>query len=213
MLRDARVVFYAVATVFLILLGVLAFRLETHVEDALASVSAIETNTTRLEAEASGLLNASRQVILAERSASAEQIKQIDLISKQTSALIEHADAAVTDFDLAAKQSLVGAATDEADLSALLRQSTISLRQVGDNANLLLENATTAIDASQTKEAMANVVTATQSLAAATEDAQATMASVRKGVEYEVSELMKPVRKVKVVGEEAVRLLGRFLGY
>jgi hypothetical protein len=213
MLTFARIVFYVVATLLLVLLGVVTLRFEIRVERVLASVSAIETNTTRLEAEASGLLNASRQVILAERSASAEQIKQIDLISKQTSALIEHADAAVTDFDLAAKQSLVGAATDEADLSALLRQSTISLRQVGDNANLLLENATTAIDASQTKEAMANVVTATQSLAAATGDAQATMASVRKGVEYEVSELMKPVKKVKVVGEEAVRLLGRFLGY
>lgn len=183
------------------------------ISKALDSVQAIETNTTRTEAELAGLLNVSRQIALNERSASAEQIKQIDLISRQTAALIEHADATVTDLDAAAKQTLAGAAQDEADVSTLLRQSTTSLRQVGDSSVTLLSSATTAIDVEDAHKAMADVATSTQNLAAATGDAAAAMATVRHGVEVEVAQLTAPPRKIKWLAEEAARIVGKFFGY
>lgn len=220
MSSPARFVFYLFGCVLLgaclsavMTLTPKAARALDSLDAALVDVHAIETNTTRLEAEASGLLNTSRQVVLVERSAAAEQIKQIDLISKQTTALIEHADATVTDLDSAVKQTLAGAATDEADVSTLLRQTATSLREVGDRTNMLLESATTAIDVDDAHKAMADVATSTQNLAAATGDAAAAMATVRHGVEVEVAQLTAPPRKLKWLTEEAARIVGKFFGY
>lgn len=197
-------------------LGVVAgwtWRVSAKLEQALGSVQAIEINTVRLEAEASGLLNASRQVVLTERQASDAQIKQIGQIGAQTTALIKHADETLGDLDDAAKQTLAGAAVDEQQLAGLLSQTTGSIQEATQRSNTLLDNAAQVLDATDTHAAMSNIVTATDNVQKATADAASAMATVRKGVEYEVAQLMKPVRKVKVAGEEAVRLLGRFLGY
>ena len=58
-----------------------------------------------------------------------------------------------------------------------------------------------------------NAGVSSANLAATTGAAQLTMLDIQKGVRYELEELEKPVKKVKVVGEELVRLAGRFLGY
>ena len=63
------------------------------------------------------------------------------------------------------------------------------------------------------KNSLANLNTSSQNVADATQHADASLIDLNKAADYELGELMKPVKKIKVIGEEAVRLAGKFLGY
>lgn len=183
--------------------------LEPKAAAALDAVKAIEVNTTRTEAELAGLLNVTRQVALDERKATAAQLAQVAAIGSSTNQLIRHADAVLDDVDL----TITGAGVDEVRLAKLLDQTTASVAEITQRSSTVLANVAQASDPAPVVAALQNVVAATGSIRQTTADGAATMIAVRRGVEYEVAQLMRPVRKVRVVSEEAVRLLGRFLGY
>ena len=63
------------------------------------------------------------------------------------------------------------------------------------------------------KVALDNGAKSTQNLAVATDNFAATTAKVRQGVDYEVNELMKPVKKVKAIFLFLVTVAGHFFGY
>jgi hypothetical protein len=173
-----------------------------HTDQALSDVHAIEVNTTRTEAELAGLLNSTRHIAETERAAAVQQSKSIQ-------ELIGHADQVLQDVD----HTVLAAGSDEAQLQQLLVQSTASINNITQDTHTVLVNAAATLDPAPIQASLANVVQSTEHINQATQDAAATMVDVRKGVEYELGELTKPVKKVKVVGEEAVRILGKFLGY
>lgn len=183
--------------------------LEPKAAAALDAVKAIEVNTTRTEAELAGLLNVTRQVALDERKATAAQLAQVAAIGSSTNQLIRHADAVLDDVDL----TITGAGVDEVRIAKLLDQTTASVAELTQRSSTVLANVAQGSDPAPVVAALQNVVAATGSIRQTTADGAATMIAVRRGVEYEVAQLTRPVRKVRVVSEEAVRLLGRFLGY
>lgn len=176
--------------------------LTPKVSKALDSVQAIETNTTRTEAELSGLLNTTRHIAEQERASQVEQLRQV-------SVLILRAQTVLTDVDAAVKS----ANADEQRLGVVLEQASASIARTSDDTHVLLSNAAQSVDPAPIREAMTNIVTSTRNVAATTADAQASMATVRKGIEFEVKALMAPPRKVKWLAEEAARMVGKFLGF
>lgn len=180
---------------------------------ALDAIPAIATDTRRTEIELAGLLNVTRQVAIKERQASDEQIKQIVQIGVQTQALLSQASGTLADLDEVAKQALGGAATDEQQLALLLAHATQSVTDLTKHSDEVLDNAAQTLNPAATQQTMQNVVAASANVAHATADAAASMVTVRKGIDYEVGQLMAPVKKVKAISEEAVRILGKFFGY
>lgn len=209
LLNGVRIGFYCIAAVVLGAIGSSVTTLTPKVGKALDDVHAIELNTTRTEAELSGLLNVTRQVAIAERKASDAQVKQIAAIGAGTAELIKHADVVLTDVDL----TITGAGVDEIRLAALLDQTTESVKSLTEHSSNVLDKAAQDLDAVDTTAAMANIVTATENVQHATADVASSMATVRKGIEFEVRTLMTPPRKIKWLAEESAHLLGRFFGF
>lgn len=140
---------------------------------------------------------------------------------------------AMSNVSAAAKGlSLFVSRTDASVNSSLLPQITEAIRQ--QNAALLTsQNAlqsnlsqialattqlqTTLADADKViadpaiKESIDSLAFSSQNLVVATSEGAATMSSVRKAVDYEVHEIMKPISKVKQVTLFLAQLAGKFL--
>lgn len=117
--------------------------------------------------------------------------------------------------------------SDLRDLDALIADADTQVNtlgpQVGDEivaVKPILKNATDAT-ASLAKiaqdpdipDSLRQLDASTRSLAKTTADASATVADVRTGVDYELHELMKPVRKIKVALQFVATIAGKFFGF
>ena len=89
----------SILAIYLILLVVKVERaarvLVPKLDATLISVQAIETNTTRTEAELSGLLNETRHIATDERAAQQDQLMMVKQLSTKVYMLVDDADAAV----------------------------------------------------------------------------------------------------------------------
>lgn len=103
--------------------------------------------------------------------------------------------------------------------SAIEDQNTALLKNQAAVGAALTEATATLADAGKLvsdpalKASIDNLSDASKSTAVATSEAAASMTKVREGINYEVNELEKPVKKVKVVYDFVLQSLGKFFGY
>lgn len=195
----------AVAT-FFIYLTIEVRLVEPKIVDTLNSVQAVETNTVRTEAEASGLLDTVRHIALTEQKATEQQILQAQTIGTQVNQLLSHADTVVTDLDAVSKN----ASTDEQQLDVVLAQTATSVVEVRQRSDKVLDNAILDLDPKPIQVAEANLTIATDNLAKTSENTAAITAKAKQGVDFEVDQLMKPVQKINTVILFVAQVAGRF---
>ena len=94
-----------------------------------------------------------------------------------------------------------------------LQENLLELSKAISQSNKVLSDADAQINNPAIKESVDSLAEAAQNTASATSEAAASMTKVREGVTYEVNELMKPVRKAKVVLLFIAQIAGKFLGY
>ena len=94
-----------------------------------------------------------------------------------------------------------------------LQENLQSIAETTQQAQMVLVDADKVIADPNIKLAMDNLATASQNAASATAEASATMASIHKGVDYEVHEITKPVSAVKKAMLFITQLAGRWFGY
>lgn len=144
-----------------------------HLDTALVSVQAIEVNTTRTEAELSGLLNQTRHIAEDEHKAQTQQLAQIQQLNSRAIALLGDADTGVKQFTASMQSLGMIAPTVNSSVIRLTDEST----KLMDSSNKMIQSATTtisdpsiheAIDA--TSQAAQNTATATKNLADTSQD-------------------------------------------
>jgi hypothetical protein len=201
--------FWAVLTICAVVLTVDAHRLVPKAAAALDSVQAIETNTTRTEAEMSGLLNTVRHVAMDEHAAETKQLARADALSSRAETLLIDADVTMKHLDASAVQlGTIGATTNDA-IGKIVLDAHLTLGE----SQKALQAATADLSDPALKQTIAHAGEASENLAVATKEASASMKDVHQATTYEVKQLMAPVSKAKAISLFAVRLIGRFLGY
>jgi len=148
--------------------------------------------------------------------------------ASDTTEAMQRTSEAMSSVSAAAKQlSSFISRTDDSVNSALLPALTKTITdqnaQLGETqsklqASLVQIAAATASTQQMIADADAEVknpdIAATfKNVATTTSEAAGTMTSVHKAVDYEVSELMKPISKVKAVALAVIKALGIFFGY
>lgn len=163
----------SILAIYLITLVVSLKVLVPHLDAALVSVQAIELNTTRTEAELSGLLNTTRHLAIEERKAQTQQLAQLEQINTHAIALLDSADKGVQQFTESMKSiGLIAPKVNESvsrltDSSTRLMDSSTALVQT---ATLTLADSVIHDSLDQIKQSTQNTATATANLAATTKD-------------------------------------------
>lgn len=177
-------------------------RLMPKLGAVLDNVQAIETNTTRTEAEMSGLLNTARHVALDEKTATTKQLAALDALTKRAGKLLDDADSTMKHLDQAAAQlGVIGGTTNDA------------IGKIAIDAHDTLNAATADLVDPALKASLAHLDESAASLAIATKEAAGATADIHKVTEYEAKQIMKPVTTVKRVSLVVTRFIGAFLGY
>jgi hypothetical protein len=204
-----RAAFYLVLAACAIVLTVDAHRLMPKASAALDSMKAIETNTTRTEAEMSGLLNTARHMAMDEHVAETRQIARADALSARAETLLIDADVTMKHLDASAVQlGTIGVTANDA-IANIALDTHLTL---GDTQKAL-QAATADLSDPALKQSLAHIGEASENLAFATKEASGAMKDVHQATTYEVKQIMAPISKAKAISLFAVRLLGRFLGY
>jgi uncharacterized protein YoxC len=208
--------FWAVLTVCAIVLTIDLHRLMPKASAALDSVQAIETNTTRTEAEMSGLLNETRHIAKDEREAQAKQLARADALGARAETLLITANALAGDADVTMKHldtsalqlAKIGVTTNDA-IAGIAADAHSTLGE----SQKALQAATADLSDPALKQTIARAGEASENLAIATKEASGAMSDVHKVTDYEAKQIMAPVSKVKAVAYISARLIGRFFGF
>jgi hypothetical protein len=202
-----RAAFYSILAVCAIRLTMDLHEFMPHAEAALAGVQAIEVNTTRTEAEMSGLLNTVRHIALDERAQANTQLAAARDLTSRGSRLLDDADAAVRHLDASA-----------VELGTIAPVTNEAIKGIAADAHETLGAGTETLKAASTdladpalKDAIVQVDTSAQNAATATSEAAGTMKSIHRGVDYEVAMIVKPASKVKTTVLVIASALGNFL--
>jgi hypothetical protein len=94
-----------------------------------------------------------------------------------------------------------------------LQENLLQLSKAISQSNKVLSDADAQITSPDIKIAMDNFATSSNNLSAATAEGAASMKDVHAALDYEIAQLEKPVKKVKVVLEFLATIAGKFLGY
>jgi DNA anti-recombination protein RmuC len=94
-----------------------------------------------------------------------------------------------------------------------LQSDLARIGEVTGQTQRMLADATAKIDDPALGEAIDNIRKTTENTAEATAEGAAAISKVRVAVDYEVDELMKPVRKAKVALLFIASIAGKFFGY
>ena len=146
---------------------------------------------------------ASTEVLKASKQALAGVSLLVSNVDTQLNkSLIPSISIAVENQDRALLSSQMKLASTLDDMAAATQQ-----------AQMVLVDADKVIADPAIGKAVDNLATASQNAASATAEASATMASIHKGVDYEVHEITKPVSAVKKAMLFITQLAGRWFGY
>jgi len=178
-----------------------------------------DVHTTVLEA---GLtLKNLREASQSWKSASAEQasattkaMSNVSAVAGQLSGFISRTDNSlnallVPSLNNAIVQENQSLLKTQANLQENLSQMLVATQQL----QRTLAAAETQINSPDIKIAMDNLAETSEHAATATREGAATMAKVHEAVSYEVAELEKPVKKIKVIWDFTLRSFGKFFGY
>lgn len=173
----------SILAIYLILLVVKVERaarvLVPKLDATLISVQAIETNTTRTEAELSGLLNETRHIATDERAAQQDQLMMVKQLSTKVYMLVDDADAAVKNLGEVAP-----------NLTESIQYTTRDVHNTMVDSQELLQAATKQISDPSIGKAIDNMDMATLHTANATANVDATTKDIRDYVHRETT----PVR-------------------
>lgn len=177
---------------------------------ALTSVQAIETNTTRTEAEMSGLLNAQRHSVVNEKR----------VLDAATSAFGHLGSAAVSLNEL-----IVSAKEPIRSANGLIVSADGAIVSVKDNAHATMKKSQEALGAAHDAlaaaaeqlgnpdiaQSLADIRASAASTANGTADLAATAADVHKIADHETALILKPVGKLKRALQIASSAVGSFI--
>jgi hypothetical protein len=169
-----------------------------------------------------------RRTIVIAANAATDVQKGAEIWKKQSDEQSKQSTQALTNLNAAAKSldSLITSTNSSLNVSLLP-----SLSRAIDDQNEALKKSEANIDAAVTvatatladadkivadpaiKASLDNLSAASKSTAETTKEAAASMAEVHEAINYEVKELEKPVKKIKVVWDFTLRSLGKFFGY
>jgi hypothetical protein len=181
----------------------------SNVNTALVSIQAIETNTTRTEAELAGLLNTTRHIALEEQKAQNQQLEAIQKLNDRAILLLDDTDKGVQQFTSSMQSlGLIAPAVNQS-VTRIADSSTALL----DTSKGMVQAATDDLSDPNLHQAVNDLAASSGQLKVATTEGAATMTSVHKAVDYEIAELMKPVKKVKVAILFMATVAGKFFGY
>jgi len=173
----------SILAIYLILLVVKVEKamlvLVPHLDATLISVQGIETNTTRTEAELSGLLNETRHIAIDEHKAQQDQLMMVQQLSTKVYMLINDADAAVQNLGEVAP-----------NLTDSIKFTTNDIHKTMVSSQELLQAATKQMSDPSISKALDNVDMASMHTANATANLDATTADIRDYVHRETA----PVR-------------------
>jgi hypothetical protein len=204
-----RTAFYMVLAGCAVLLTVDLHRLMPKLDAALVSVGAIETNTTRTEAEMSGLLNTARHVALDERAAANSQLAAVDGLTSRSAKLLDDADATMRHLDASAVQlGTIGATTND----AIARIASDAHDTLGAGQQTL-KAATADLADPSLRAGIEQIGPAVGNLAIAAKETAGATADVHRVTSYEAKQIMAPVTKIKAVALVVTRFVGRFFGF
>jgi hypothetical protein len=142
------------------------------------------------------------------------QAKQSTLALQNLNAAAKSLDSLVTSTDKSLNSSLLPSLSAAiSDQNAALQQTERNVDAAVTVATATLADADRQIANPRIPEAVDNLADSSKSVAITTSEAAASMAKVHEAVNYEVNELEKPVKKIKVVWDFALRSLGKFFGY
>lgn len=94
-----------------------------------------------------------------------------------------------------------------------LQASLGGIAQATAQTQRILADVDTQISNPAIKESVDNLAVATQNASKATAEGAASMEKVHEAINYEVAELEKPVKKIKVIWDFTLRSIGKFFGY
>lgn len=128
--------------------------------------------------------------------------------------LVKRTDASLNDLVLPSLAASVKEQSQSlSETQAKLRESLTGLTDSNKELQKDLVKISETFAGPEVKESLQNTAEATKNTAVATKNLAETTQEVKVGVTYEVNELMKPVKKVKVVSYFIARLVGKFLGF
>jgi hypothetical protein len=149
--------------------------------------------------------------------ASKEQSTQTTQAMSRVSAVAGQLSLFVTRTDESINAHLLPTLTEsirEQNASLLTNEETLtgSLKQIGETTNQaqkVLIDADAVISSPKLQETLASTAESAHNLSKATADGAATMADVRKAVEYEVHQLMAPITKIRAAFNISLDVLKR----
>lgn len=153
--------------------------------------------------------------------ASADQTRAITTVMSNASAAVARFSSFTSNLDKSVNgQLLPGISKEITAQSASLSLTQQVAREQLESLNPVMKNLSdasltlsTTLSDPDIKNSLADTAKSTQNLAVATDNFAATTAKVKQGVDYEVDELMKPVRKAKVFLLFIITAAGHFFGY
>lgn len=137
-----------------------------QVNSTLSSIQAIETNTTRTEAELSGLLNTTRHIALAEQKSQDDQLQQIRLLSIKAGMMIDDADVTIKQIGQVAPYVALAVQNTSDDIHTTLYSSQRLIEATTDDVSSPSIRQTM----DNIQEASKNTVETTSNVDAATKD-------------------------------------------
>jgi hypothetical protein len=169
-----------------------------------------------------------RRTIVIAANAAADVQKGVEVWKKQSDAQSKQSTQALTNLNAAAKSldSLLISTDKSLNLSLLpslsaaindqneaLKKSEANIDAAVTIATATIEDADRVVSSPRLPEAVDNLADSSKSVAIATAAGAATMQKVQSGVTYEVDQIEKPVKKVKVIFLFILTALGRFFGF
>lgn len=146
---------------------------------ALQSVQAIETNTTRTEAEMAGLLNTTRHIAIEEQKAQALQLQTLQELSTKAYALLDDAD-----------QTVKSVGEIPPTVAEAIKSTSEDIHLTLYSSQRLMEAATDDLSSPSIKTTMENMQDATKNTASATQNLADTTKDIKDYVHRETT----PVR-------------------
>jgi hypothetical protein len=181
------------------------------------TISNIDRATIAAGAAAGNLEKASRawqQSSAQQASETTHAMSAVGAVAGQLSGFISRTDNSVNSQLLPALSNSI--TEQNAALLSMqrdLQQNLSQMAQATAEAQKVLADTDAKINSPDIQKTLDAAALSAQNLAVATNEAAATMKSVQGGVDYEVAQLEKPVKKVKVVFLFILTCVGRFFGF
>jgi hypothetical protein len=198
-----------IVTIFVTLLILLVLRVEVlvpKVSKALDNIQAMETNTTRTEAELAGLLDITRHIALDEKKAQQQQLADIHTLTIKGGKLLDDADDSVKKLgDAADSLNTLSPA-----VVAAIQDNSVQLQDTLGMGQNMLKAATLDLLDPNIQKSMDNIQSATNYAANSTANLDATTHDIREYVHRETTPIRGTWNFIKELINQTWAIRGAF---